>query len=471
VFCSWEGNRGSARPGLAEEILAEGRQRGCLTLTGRCYELEGTPPFIPCVEIVQRSARVIPAAAFRSALGESAPEIAKLVPELRQQFTDIPAPLEVHPGQQRHFLFSNFLKFVARCTKVSPQVLLLDDLHWADESTLLLLQHVAQHIGQLAVLIVGTYRDVDLDVARPFAEMLETLTRQRLAQRVPLDRLTEVSVGRMLEALSGQAPPAAMTKVVYAETEGNPFFTEEVFHHLAEEGRLFDEQGAWRADLHVDDLAVPEGVRLVIGRRVKRLSEDARRVLTTAAVAGRSFDLQLLEMLSDAEGDVLLSALEEAEAAKLILTVSSGREVRWEFAHGLIRQTLESSLSLMRRQRVHLRVADAMEQVYGANVERHATDIAQHLYQAGVAADPDKTVRFLTLSGDQALESAAFDEALRRLTDALAIQEEHDAENQRSISDLHFKRAHALTSVGRWEDAVAEWWVASKRWPTTRRSP
>ena len=454
------GEPGVGKTRLAEEVLAEGRQRGCLALTGRCYETEGTPPFIPWVEIIQRSARIVPAATLRAALGDAAPEIAKLVPELRQQFDDIPPPVELPPEQQRHFLFSNFLGWVDRASRVSPMVLLLDDLHWADESTLLLLQHVAQHLGQLPFLIIGTYRDVDLDVARPFAEMLETLTRQRLAQKVPLDRLSPAGVGQMLVALSGQTPPPSLTRVVYAETEGNPFFTEEVFHHLSEEGRLFDEQGAWRTDLRVDDLAVPEGVRLVIGRRVKRLGDDARKVLTSAAIAGRSFDEQLLEALGEVEGDALLSALEEAEAAKLIVPQPSRREVRWEFAHGLIRQTLEGSLSLMRRQRAHLRVAEALERVHGANVDRYASDVAQHLYQAGVAADPQKTVRFLTLAGDQALKAAAFDEALRRFSDALSIQEEHDPDDQRTVADLHFKRAQASAGVGRWEEAVAEWLVA-----------
>ena len=217
-------------------------------LAGRCYELEGTPPFIPCVEIVQQTARTVPGAALRAALGDAAPEIAKLVPELRQQFDDIPPPVELPPEQQRHFLFSNFLAWVGRVSRVSPLVLLLDDLHWADESTLLLLQHLAQHLGQLPVLIVGTYRDVDLDVARPFAEMLETLTRQRLAYKMPLDRLDKAGISKMLEALSGQTPPVELTTVVFAETEGNPFFTEEVFHHLSEEGRLFDGQGAWRTE-------------------------------------------------------------------------------------------------------------------------------------------------------------------------------------------------------------------------------
>ena len=456
------GEPGIGKTRLAEEILADAKQRGCLALTGRCYETEGTPPFIPWVEMVERFASIVPHAAFREALGDAAPEVAKLVPELRRMFPDIPAPIELPPEQQRRYLFNSFLEFFKRGTRVTPQVVLIDDLHWADDSTLLLLQHVAQHASDMPLLIVGTYRDVDLDVARPFAKTLEGFTRQRLAHKVALRRLPDTGVREMLQALSGKAPPAQLVTAVFAETEGNPFFVEEVFQHLSEEGRLFDADGTWRADLRVEDLDVPEGIRLVIGRRVERLSQESRRVLTTAAVVGRSFDLNLLEALGDAEGDTLLTALEEAEAAKLILTVSSGREVRWEFAHGLIRQTLEASLSLMRRQRVHLRVAEAMERVYGDRVERHASDVAQHLYQAGVAADPDKTVRFLTLGGDQALDAGAFDEALRQFTDALSIQEEREGD-QRVLADLHYKKGQALRSAGRPADAVDAWHEALSR--------
>ena len=449
------GEPGVGKTRLAEEVLAEGRQRGCLALIGRCYEMEGTPPFIPWVELVERSGSIVPRAAFREALGDAAPEVAKLVPELRQMFPDIPQPIELPPEQQQRYLFSNFLSFVKRGTRVTPQVLLLDDLHWADDSTLLLLLHVAQHTSEIPLLIVGTYRDVDLDVTRPFAKMLEAFTRQRLAHKVALRRLPETGVGEMLEALSGEPPPDHLVAAIFAETEGNPFFVEEVFQHLSEEGRLFDADGRWRADLRVEDLEVPEGIRLVIGRRVERLSPEARKVLMTAAVVGRTFDVGLLEALGDAEGDALLTAIEEAETAKLILTVSAGRQVRWEFTHGLIRQTLEHSLSLMRRQRTHLRVAEAMERVYGDRVERHASDVAQHLYQAGVAADPGKTERFLTLAGGQALAAGAFDEALRQYTDALAVQEE--TEDRHKVAELQYKKGLVLRSLGRPGDAVDEW--------------
>src|SRR4029453_9069736 len=349
------------------------------------------------------------------------------------------------------------LSFMERGARVTPHILLIDDLHWADDSTLLLLQHIAQHAGQMPMLIVGTYRDVDLDVARPFAKTLEALTRRRLAQKVTIRRLPETGVRNMLEALSGRAVPKELVRAVFRETEGNPFFVEEVFHYLAEEGRLFDSEGHWRADLRIEALDVPEGVRLVIGRRIHTLSEEARRVLTTVAGIGRSFDLTLLDALGDAKGDTLLSALEEAERAKLILSVSAARDVRWGFAPGLIRQTLENSLSLPGRQRVHLRVAEAMERAYGAGIDRYASDIAHHLYQAGAAAAAEKAVKFLVLAGAQALQAGAFDEALPQFDNALSIRDEDD---RRAIADLRYKRGGALRSLGRGDAALEEWRVA-----------
>ena len=156
------------------------RQQRCVALTGRCYEIQGTPPFIPFVEIIEHYARVAPFEVLRETLGDAAPEVARLVPDLRRLFPDMPPPLELPPQQQRHYLFKNVAEFLERVSRVSSIVLLLDDLQWADAATLLLLQHLAPLLGQLPVLALGTYRDVELDVSRPFAATLETLNRKRL---------------------------------------------------------------------------------------------------------------------------------------------------------------------------------------------------------------------------------------------------------------------------------------------------
>jgi tetratricopeptide (TPR) repeat protein len=448
------GEPGVGKTRLAEELAAEARQRGLLSLTGHCNEMEGTLPYIPFVEILEATARIVPREAFREAMGDAAPEVAKLMPELRRLFPDIPPPLELPPEQERRYLFNSVLEFIERAGRVQPLFLVLEDLHWADDSTLLLLQHIAQRLHEMPLLILGTYRDVELDVARPLARALEELLRQRLAQRLALRRLPEAGVAAMLRALSGQEPPAPLVQAVYSETEGNPFFVEEVFKHLAEEGKLFDVQGHWRPDLSISELEVPEGVRLVIGRRLERVSEDCRRVLTTAAVIGRGFSFELLEALTEVEADLLLDAVDEAERAHLITSAGDGREARFSFAHELIRQTLLSGLSLPRRQRLHLRMAEAMERVYARALEEHAAELAHHLYQAGSAADPQKTVHYLVLAGERALGAAAFEDALRHYESAVSLQ---PADDRQGRADLLSKRGMARRSLGRWEEALADW--------------
>ncbi len=453
------GEPGVGKTRIAEELMAEARQRGMTALIGHCYEMEGAPPYIPYVEILEAAARMFPPETLRDALGNSAPEVAKLMPELRRIFPDIPAPPELPPEQERRYLFNGMREFLARAGQPQagqPQgiVFVLDDLHWADDSALLLLQHIAQQLHEMPVLILGTYRDVELDVARPLARTLEELLRQRLAHRIALRRLPEDGVSAMLRALSGQEPPAPLVESIYSETEGNPFFVEEVFQHLAEEGKLFDAKGRWRSDLEVSELDVPEGVRLVIGRRLERVSEECRRVLTSAAVIGRGFSFELLEALGEVDPDALLDAIDEAERAQLIAAAEDGPEARFRFAHELIRQTLISGLSLPRRQRLHLRVAEAMERAYSRAPEEHAADLAHHLFQAGAAADAEKTVRYLTLAGEQAFGTAAFEDALRHYEDALSLQPPDDPMVR---ADLLYKRGQALRSVGRWDDALADW--------------
>ncbi|UCD58877.1 MAG: AAA family ATPase, partial [Candidatus Hydrogenedentota bacterium] len=223
------GEPGLGKTRLAEELVSEARQSGFLTLTGHCYEMEGAPSYIPFVELIESAARLVESDALLNALGDSAPEVAKLMPELRRLFPDIPPAPELPPEHARRYLFNGVREFVARAARAQPLLLVLDDLQWADEPTLLLLEHVAQQLREMPVFIIGTYRDVEWDAARSLAETLEGLLRQRLTHKVILKPLPQSDVSAMLRARSGQEPPAPLVHAVFRETEGNPFFVEEVF--------------------------------------------------------------------------------------------------------------------------------------------------------------------------------------------------------------------------------------------------
>ncbi|HWI20659.1 MAG TPA: AAA family ATPase [Vicinamibacterales bacterium] len=445
------GEPGVGKTRLARELIATARKRGAIGLTGHCYEMEGSPPFVPFVEMTELAVGILPQA-LRAAMGDLAPEIAAIVPSLRRTFSDIPPLPEVPADQQRRLIFGAFLEYIRRVTQKSPLVFLLDDLHWADESTLQLLQHLAPHLATLRVLIVGTYRDVELDVTRPFAKTLESLVRQRLATRIALRRLQESSVHELLTRMSGSAPPSGLAKAVFRETEGNPFFIEEVYQHLSEEGKLFDASGAWKADLRVDTVEVPEGVRLVIGRRLDRLGAHARTVLTAAAIVGRTFPLDVVQACVDLSDDEVLDAIEEAERAQLVAVDATQRTARYGFVHELIRTTLINGLSLPRRQRLHLKIADALERLRAASLDSHASMLAHHLYQAGAVADTNRTAQSLLRAGRRALTAGAFEETLEVFDHLLSLEL---PESDPLFGEASEHRGEALAGLQRYDDAIA----------------
>ncbi len=454
VFLGGEPGIGKTR--LATETMAEARYLGFFTGMGHCYETEGTPPFVPFVEVFDYSFRVVPKDRLRTLIGEEGPEIARIAPRLRTVFSDLPLAVDLPPEQARHYLFSCVGDYLERATKIQPLLLVMDDLHWADESTLLLFEYLAGRLNEMALLVLGTYRDTDLEVTRPFARTLDRFTRQSRVQRLSLARFDRAGVAALLAAMSGKPPPPRLVDVVTAETEGVPFFVQEVYRYLDEQGRLFGADGAWRGDVAMGEVEVPEGVRLVVGRRLERLSEATRRVLTQASVIGRDFGFELLAALSDVGEDAVLDAVEEAEAAHLVVA-RSVREARYAFSHEQIRQTLLGTLSLPRRQRLHLRVADALEKSYAANLEEHAAELAHHLYQAGAAADAEKTVRYQIMAADLALKAFGYEDALKLCDNGLSIV---DTPEGRRRADLLDRRAHALRSLGRLDDALADWAAA-----------
>ena len=464
AFVMIGGEPGVGKTRLAEELARRCEREGFLIYTGHCYEAAGAAPYIPIVEAYEQAlARAPSPAAFRAFLGESAPDVARLVPRLRALCPDIPPPVELPAEQERRYLFNSLWDVLERTARTKPTLLVLDDIHWADEPTMLLLQHIAERVAGVRLLVVGLYRDTELDAGRPLSAVFGELTRRRLATRLPLKRLSSDSVREMLTALSGVEPPESLVELFYAETEGNPFFTEEVFKHLAEEGRLFDGDGQFRSDLQVDGLDVPEGVRLVVGARLQRLGEDAVKVLAGAAVIGRVFALEVLRQLEETAEEPLLDRLERAERAGLIVAVpaaGAAADEQYMFAHELIRQSVLANLSAARRRRLHSRVADVLEHHHAAALEPHAAAIAQHLLDAGPAADPKRAFRFLLLAGTWAQATAAFEEATAHLE---AAYERVDAAGPVERAELLHRLGTAHQALAHWDEAIEAWRQAVAR--------
>jgi tetratricopeptide (TPR) repeat protein len=253
----------------------------------------------------------------------------------------------------------------------------------------------------------------------------------------------------MLQALTGQPAPQQLVRMIDRETEGNPFFVEEVYLHLLESGALLDQHGRMRTDLQLDEAAVPESIRLVLEQRLGRLALSTRELLIAAAVSGRVFATELVGEIAEVDQDVLVEAFDEAERARLTTAGKVAGEMM--FSHELIRQTLLSDISVARRERLHLRAASAISRLYADDLEAHAGDLAYHLSHAGRSADRASLVHYLTIAGDRAFDAAAFNDAVGHYEHALSMMA---ADDQLSRAQLLERLAMALRSLGRWEDAL-----------------
>ncbi len=440
------GEPGVGKTRLAETVVDAARRTGSAAFVGRSYE-KGATPFVPFIEIVEGLARALPPRAFRDLLGASAPEIAKVVPELRRSLPDIPPSVELPPDLQQRYLFGSFLEFFSRLSGTTPLVLVLDDVHWADAASLALLSQLASRVPDLRVLVLGTYRDEEIVEGSPFAVALAELVRQRQARLFPLRRLSPAEAASLIEKILGEPPPEALSELVFRETNGNAFFVEELVRHLSEEGKLLDEKGRLRQDIVIGELEVPEGVRLVIGRRLGRLSERAKSVLVAASVVGQRFSLNVLGDVAELDEDALIEAVEEAERARLVRSAQD----TYSFEHALVRHTLEGTLSLPRRQKLHRRIADSLERTHG---EERAAQIAHHLKNGGGSVDRRRLLRFLLAAAEDANASTAFDEARSLLEEAAPLLEKDEVET-RARWLLH--RGFALRALGRWHESVADW--------------
>ena len=405
-ICLISGEAGIGKTRLCAEISLDAEKKGVAVLVGHCSEQEAIP-YLPFVEILESwvDRRQSPDD-LRRAMGEEGPELGRLLPKLRRIIPDLPPPLELSPMQARRNLFNCFCDFAARIATEQPTLLVLEDLHWAEDSTLSLLGHLTQRLSDLPILVLGTYRDAESEVTHALAKTLEESIRSRHDSSIRLAELPREEVAELLKALSGKDAPVSVVNEIYRETAGNPFFVEELLRHLSEENRLYDSHGDFRTDLEISELDVPRSVRLVVGRRLARLDTMTRTILETAATIGKSFPFDLLAAATVSEPNPLLDCLDQAEHAALV--ASSESEARFEFRHELIRQVVISGLSAARRQRLHVEVANAIERIYSDRPEGHSVELAHHYSLAG---NLSKAVEYLERAALGAAQQMAHSEA------------------------------------------------------------
>jgi DNA-binding SARP family transcriptional activator/tetratricopeptide (TPR) repeat protein len=414
VFVAGEPGIGKTR--LTREFAREAHGDGPV-LHGACQE--GAPfSYQPFVDALRHYARESERDWSDLSLGPGGEELARLIPELGTERTAEPAPVD--PETRRYMLFEAVSLLLADAAARAPVLLVLDDLHWADRATLQLLRHVVRAPVEVSLLIVGTYRPADIESSHPLTELLAELRRDRLFERVSLRGLERDDVGELIAAHAGHDASAGVVGAVHEQTDGNPFYIEEVLRHLIETGVLVERDGSWASALKPEEIGVPEGVKEVLESRLARLSDNCRSVLSEAAILGREFSFEVLAAMADAGEDAALAALEEAIGAQLVLEQSERPESSHAFTHALVRETLYSGLSAPRRQRLHARAAAAIEDTQG---EDALALLASHYRLAGASGDVDKAIDYSLRAGGQAAFLSAWEEAAAHWEGAIAVME------------------------------------------------
>jgi predicted ATPase len=393
------GEPGIGKTRTADELAAWAGTAGAEVLVGRCYEGEGAPAFWPWLQVLRSYVAARDPARLEAELGPAAPDLAAVVPEVAAVLPGRSRAASPDPEQARFRFFEGTSACLRRAAETCPIVLVLDDLHGADKSSLLLLQFLAREIGRARVLIVGAHRDLEVVPGHPLAETLGELRRERVVRHLPLPGLTTGDVAELMARVAGTPPPPELAAMVRDKTEGNPLYVTEIAATLA---------GA--APPGPGSIALSPSLRIAIGRRLEGLVADCRDLLVLAGLFGREFDVETLGRAAGLEPRAVVALLDEAAAARVALPIE-GNTRRWRFSHALFGEVPVQALGLARRAELHCRAAQAL--AAHPRAEELATEIAHHWMQAGPAGEPARAVEWARRAGDRALALFAHEEAAR----------------------------------------------------------
>jgi ABC-type oligopeptide transport system substrate-binding subunit/DNA-binding SARP family transcriptional activator len=443
VLISGEAGVGKTR--LVEEFASHLRWQGVRVLWGRCYEFERVLPYQPIAEALRTILPTLASAELSDFPAWAVGEMARLVPEVLEEWAGLEVTPAIRSDQERARLFDGVTRFLAELSSHGALLIVLEDLHWASESALQLVHYLARHLTDHQLLIVGTFRPEAIGLQHPLLGLRRRLTREGLAKPLRLSRLSPVAVEAMMVEMSGMGEKVVpLAARLYQETEGNPFFLMEIVKALFEAGAIHLEGGTWQGNLariSEGTLPLPTGVSEVIQARARRLDNDAQEALRLAAVLGREFDFDLLNAVWGRGKETMLEALDDLLRHRLLDegTGPMGRDYR--FTHHKIQEAVYGEIPCRRRQYTHMQAGAAIEQLYGSQAEEFVSELAFH-FEQGRQLDQaltEKAITYLLQAGDQARGLYACQEAIDYYQRALALLKEQKQ---------HERAARALMKVG-----------------------
>jgi class 3 adenylate cyclase/Cdc6-like AAA superfamily ATPase len=414
------GEPGIGKTRTAQELETYARMRGAQVFVGRTHESAGMPAYWPWIEIGNAWAANDGEFTGLQIDPTASSQLLRIFPGLAQLAPNIAQPAEIAEPEVAQFrLLDAYTAFIRAVSERAPVMLVIDDLHWADRPSLQLLQHLARSLSRMRVLVIGTFRDTDIVRASALSETLAALNREPGFERIVLRGLTRDEVASYIRSVAHFDAAPGIVNRIHEETEGIPFFLSEVVQLLTEEGRL--------EATSVSDIALPDGVREALGRRLDRLSEEANELLQIAAVSGREFRFDTLAAVSEHDPDALTELLEQGLRARVIEETGSAGQFR--FVHALMQETLLDELSTTRRVRLHSRIGEALEARWGERAAERATRLAQHFVEAATLTSEHagKALKYSVLAAEQAEVQSAWGAAARHYDNAFSVIENAEA--------------------------------------------
>ena len=450
VLISGEAGIGKSR--LVAEVKTSTTSQGFLLLQGNCFPTDVTYPYAPLLDLLRSLFASRPAAPLATELERLARDLFPLLPELVPDQAMPLLPLE--PEQEKRRLFAVLANFFLRLSASSPLLLIIEDVHWSDSTSLDFLHTLARRTVSQPLLLLVTYRQDEMRAE--LSSWLAQLTRERLAEALRLVPLSRNEVDTMLSAIFEERHTSfdmrrflhgELLDALYTLTEGNPFFVEETLSAMIAAGDIFYAQGYWNRR-SLPAARIPHSVQDAVQQRTQHLGEAAKQVLTLAAVAGRHFDFALLQQLTGYDEEQLLKVMKELVFAQLVVEESTEQ---FAFRHALTRQVIYTHLLARERTRVHRTIAETMEQLPPAALDAHVEDLANHFYQAKVW---QKTVDYAQRAGEKALRLYSHRAAINYFTWTL---EAADHLSLPPTLPLYRARGQAYDTLGEFEHAQRDY--------------
>ncbi len=431
------GEPGAGKSRLVREFAGRAAADGALVLHGACDAVVRTP-YGPFVEALDRLVRVTEPADLRGALGAGGGELTRLLPDLRATIGgELPRPVEADPDTERHRLHTAVAELLDNAGRARPVLLVLEDGHWADAPTLLLLRHLTRSAWNAHLLLLVTFRDTEADVSSELSETLADLGRSDDVVRMRLSGLSEVEIADLVGQVAESDPGPELRRLaatIRDLTGGNAFLVCELWRGLVESGTVEVAAGRLTVTRPLSALGTPESVRELVNQRLSRLAPKTADLLDLAAVAGSEFEFEPIGRAADLTEAELLAALEEAVASGMIEELPSKR-LAWRFTHEIVRRALYDRLSRLRRAELHLRVGEALESAAPAT-DRALADLAHHFGAAAPFGGAERAIDYNLRAASAASAALAYDDAAMRLRTAIEIGIEDEAERAGALLEL-----------------------------------